>query len=105
MANINPENNQVPPLCPNCQDTMVLKEKEGSQFYGCPNWQECGSKTIPVGGYKKRSYGSPSQSTNPVQSDQLKEGMKIMNENIVALDKKMTTLHKKLDTILEIMEG
>ncbi len=37
----------TPPQCPACGTPMVLREKEGSKFYGCPHYKECGGKTIP----------------------------------------------------------
>jgi len=100
MANTNPDNT-VPPQCASCQNTMVMREKEGSKFWGCPNWKECKSKTIPLGGYKKKSYGGSAPPANLVQLEQLKEGMKIMNEKLVGLHKKVDNLHIELTIILE----
>lgn len=33
--------------CPNCGGQMVLREKNGSKFWGCRNYKERGCKTIP----------------------------------------------------------
>ena len=36
-------------ICNNCGTPMKLKEKEGSKFWGCPNYKEKGCKTLPYG--------------------------------------------------------
>ena len=44
------------PDCPNCQTPMELKTKGNDKFWGCPNYQECGSKTIPYQEALKRRH-------------------------------------------------
>ena len=48
----------ISPLCANCQTEMVLREKQGEKFWGCPNWRECKGKTIPF---------RPTQSKEPIK--------------------------------------
>ena len=35
-------------ICPNCGSEMLLKTKEGQQFWGCKNWKTRGCKTQPL---------------------------------------------------------
>ena len=48
MAYNNTTHSEAPP-CMACQSPMVLREKDGSKFWGCPNWKECGGRTMPYG--------------------------------------------------------
>lgn len=71
------------PSCYNCQRTMVLREKEGSKFWGCENWKNCGGKTIP--------YNDGKASPKP------------RNEPSTELSEVMETLHRielKVDALL-----
>lgn len=34
-----------PPNCKSCGTQMRLREKDGSKFWGCPNYKNCGGKT------------------------------------------------------------
>lgn len=45
------------PNCPNCGEEMLLREKDGSKFWGCRNWKECGGKTIPYGVPRPKPQG------------------------------------------------
>ena len=55
-TNKNPNINEAPD-CLACQTPMILREKEGSQFWGCRNWKECGGKTIPFDKKPKAQEG------------------------------------------------
>ena len=34
--------------CPKCSTEMVAREKDGSRYYACPNWKDCGQKCIAI---------------------------------------------------------
>jgi ssDNA-binding Zn-finger/Zn-ribbon topoisomerase 1 len=54
------------PKCPNCGQTMVLRTKGADKFFGCPNYRNCGAKTIAFQGQK--TYPKPTytpQQTSP----------------------------------------
>jgi len=38
------------PKCDKCNAEMILKEKGGEKFWGCPKWKECGGRTKPYAG-------------------------------------------------------
>ena len=68
----NPNTNEVPD-CMACQSPMVLRQKGGDKFWGCPNWQECGGKTFPYG-KQKPTTGALEENANKVMiSDILKD--------------------------------
>ena len=81
---------ETPPNCSSCQTPMVLKEKEGQKFWGCPNWKECGGKTIPFGGYKKKSGAEGFQ----------KVGSDTQHEEIM---KEFEKLNKRLDNLAQFL--
>lgn len=41
------------PKCLKCNTNMILKEKDDSKFWGCPNWQRCQGKTQRYEGVDK----------------------------------------------------
>lgn len=38
------------PKCEQCGTEMVLRTKGSDKFWGCPNYKECGGKTLPYEG-------------------------------------------------------
>lgn len=94
----------VPPTCPECGTEMVLRTKGEDKFYGCPNYKECGAKTISYGRNKKEKpeVRRPEQSTadqiilEEIQG--LRKGFDDMKEDVA---EKMANLKKILVIISE----
>ncbi len=65
--------------CPTCGTSMNLREKEGSKFWGCPNWQTKGCKTqkyYPLDGGFQKFIGK-----EPKEAD----GFKILADEVMAM--------------------
>jgi len=75
-------NNIQPPLCSVCQTPMLLKEKDGQKFWGCPNYRECGGKTVPYYINKKPSYQKSPQN----------QGIEVVMDEIVGINERLDKL-------------
>jgi len=80
---------KIIPNCYACGTPMVLREKDSSKFWGCPNWKTCGGKTIP--------YGKPERKPQPQRPAQPNPMMLILDE-VRATNKR---LDKMADYLLE----
>jgi len=77
------------PICPACQTPMLLRAKGEDKFWGCPNYRECGGKTIPYLGYKN-------QKKMPIGND----GMSAINKRLDNLAQYLAECHDEVMTKL-----
>lgn len=85
---------ETPPICSNCETPMNLMIKGSDRFWGCPNWKDCGAKTIPYGGYKNGGYKKKPVRQSP--------GFK--QEDEALQDYWLRKIYQKLDEILKELQ-
>lgn len=76
------------PKCDKCSTEMLLKDKNGEKFWGCPNWQRCKGKTKPYGGVDKSFPNAPQTPTphetkadgNILVMESLNEIIRLLND-------------------------
>ena len=74
------------PVCSACGTPMVLREKDGSKFWGCPNYRQCGGKTKPFGSKTPQQPTKPEpENGNYIIMDELQAFRKEVNERLDAL--------------------
>ncbi len=83
-------NNIQPPLCSACQTPMVLRVKGNDKFWGCPNYKECGGKTVPYYISRKSSFQKPPDN----------QGIELIMEEIVGTNERLDKLIAYLVTKL-----
>ena len=80
----------IAPQCTVCGAKMFLREKDGSRFWGCQNWKECGGKTIP---YYKKEPPKPTQQTFQKAVGEFDQGEQIL--------KGLREIYKEVKTLRE----
>jgi len=89
---------EIIPTCYSCGTPMVLREKGGDKFWGCPNWKSCGGKTIPYG--KPKQKDKPQTWTSSGANIKTQTGEQMIKEAINGIGKRLdglaTFLKKKL---------
>ena len=62
--------------CIKCGTLMNLREKEGSKFWGCPNWATKKCKTVPY--FEGKRIDSGFKRVEPKQEDKLSVAIEMM---------------------------
>lgn len=70
--------------CEKCESQMILREKDGSKFWGCPNWKECGGKTRP--------YQGSDANTSLDAKNGRKDGFQVIGETLYRIEEKIDAL-------------
>ena len=76
------------PTCSKCGTPMLLKEKNGEKFWGCPNYRQCGGKTKPYG------------SKTPKQPQNLSKSPTERQEGIVMVMDELAAIQTRLDKLI-----
>ena len=84
---------EIIPICPICQSQLEKKEGKYGQFWGCPNFRECGFRGQKIKGQPKPDLIKPQTSSRDMilldKLENIEKGMReIWKMLLIIKDKK-----------------